>query len=88
MDIQFDADKAKSNLKKHGISFSEAATALLDENALVMEDTDSEGESRWILVGMSSQARLLTVIYTLRREESIRLISARKAAKKEVEYYA
>ena len=53
-----------------------------------MEDYDSEGESRWVLVGMSNQARLLTVVYTLRNEETIRLISGRKSTRKEVEYYA
>jgi len=60
---------------------------LLDDNALVMEDLDSKDEGRWVLVGMSDQARLLTVIYTLRKN-SIRLISARKATKKESKYYA
>ncbi len=83
--IQF---KAASNLKKHGVSFEEAATALYDSMALVHEDDDSEGENRWVLVGLSNQARLLTVVYTLRNEDTIRLISARKATRKEARYYA
>ena len=87
MNIEYDAAKAASNLDKHGVSFEEAATALLDENALAMEDEDASGESRWLVVGMSDQARLLTVVYTL-RGESIRLISARKATRKEANYYA
>jgi uncharacterized protein len=87
VNIEYDLAKATTNLHKHGVSFDEAATALLDDNALVMEDLHSNDESRWVLVGMSDQARLLTVIYTLRKN-SIRLISARKATKKESKYYA
>ena len=88
MEIEYDPEKAKTNLSKHGISFDEAATALYDPLALVQEDTDSVNEGRWILVGLSSQANLLTVVYTLRNEEVIRLISARKATRREAKYYA
>jgi len=56
--------------------------------ALVQEDTDSIGENRWIFIGLSSQTNLLTVVYTLRVEETIRIISARKATRKEAKYYA
>jgi len=87
MNIEFDPAKAQSNLKKHGISFEEAASCLLDPMALAHEDGDAEGEQRWILLAMSHSARLLTVVYTLRGER-IRLISARKATKKEVKDYA
>lgn len=88
MNIAWDPDKAASNIRKHGIRFEEAASALLDPMALADEDKDSEGEARWTLVGMSNQARLLTVVYTLRNDETIRLISARKATRKESVYYA
>ena len=88
MEIEFDPDKAAMNLNKHEISFEEAATSLLDPNALVMEDIDSEGENRWVLIGMSNKARLLTVVYTLRHEDRIRLISARKSTRNEGEFYA
>jgi len=87
MEIEFDPNKAASNLIKHGISFEESSTALLDPLALVREDPDAEAENRWVLIGMSNQARLLTVIYTL-RNECIRLISARKATKNEAKNYA
>ncbi len=87
MNIQFDNRKATSNLRKHGVSFEEAATALLDANALVSEDGDAEGEQRFVLLGLSAQGRLLTVCYTL-RGEAIRLISARPSTTKEVSYYA
>jgi len=88
MEIEWDSDKADSNLKKHGVSFEEAATALLDPMALAQEDAASEGEPRWILIGMSAQLRLLTVAYTLRRQDRVRLISARRATRKEANYYA
>jgi uncharacterized protein len=88
MEIEWDADKAASNLRKHGVSFEEAATALLDPMALAHEDSSAEGESRWVLLGMSAQPRLLTVVYTLRGQDRIRLISARRATRKEAGQYA
>jgi len=87
MKIEFDSNKAAINFAKHGVSFDEAQTCLLDTHALVFEDNDSEGENRWVLLGMSNKARLLVVIYTV-RGESIRLISARKPTKTEVKNYA
>ena len=87
MKIEFDSRKAASNLKKHGVPFEEAASCLLDLNALAYEDNDATGENRWVLLGMSHQARLLVVIYTV-RGESIRLISARKPTTKEAINYA
>ena len=88
IDIEWDSGKASSNLRKHGVSFEEAVTALLDPRALAQEDTHSETEARWVLIGMSSRVRLLTIVYTLRDGDRIRLISARKATQKEASYYA
>ena len=88
MEIEWDSDKADSNLEKHGVSFEEAATALLDPMALAQEDAVAEGEPRWILIGMTTQLQLLTVVYTLRRQDRIRLISARRATRKEAKHYA
>jgi uncharacterized DUF497 family protein len=88
MGIEWDAAKAAANLKKHGVSFEEAATSLLDPMALTQEDDASAGESRWVLIGMSARARLLTVVYALRAEDRVRLISARKATRKEASFYA
>ncbi|MEI6747476.1 MAG: BrnT family toxin [Methylococcaceae bacterium] len=87
MKIEFDSKKAAINLAKHGVSFEEAQSCLLDTEALVFEDNDCVGENRWVLLGMSNKARLLIVIYTV-RAESVRLISARKPTKKEVKNYA
>ena len=69
MQVEFDPDKAVTNLKKHAVSLDEAAGSLLDPFALVREDEDAEGEMRLVLVGMSREHRLLTVCYTLREEE-------------------
>ena len=88
MEIEWDSDKADSNLKKHGVSFEEAATALLDPMALAQEDSASEGEPRWVLIGISAQMQLLTVVYTLRRQDRIRLISARRPTRKEAKHHA
>jgi len=88
MDIEWDSKKAASNLKKHGVSFEEAATSLLDPMAKALEDPDAESEPRWVLLGMSAQQRLLSVCYTLRRDDRIRLISARLATRKEGKDYA
>ncbi|HSK80278.1 MAG TPA: BrnT family toxin [Thermoanaerobaculia bacterium] len=88
MQVEFDPRKASANLKKHGVSLAEAAGSLLDPFALVREDEDAEGEVRFVLVGMSRESRLLTVCYTLREEETIRLISARRATRKEERQYA
>jgi uncharacterized DUF497 family protein len=58
-----------------------------------MEDATAEGEPRWVLIGMSNQARLLTVVYTVRisdeiADDIIRIISARKSTKAEANFYA
>ena len=88
MEIEFDPGKASANLRNHRVPFSEAETCLLDPLALVREDQDAEGEARFVLVGLSNLGRLLTVVYTLRGEDSIRLISARPSTVKETKSYA
>lgn len=87
MNIEFDPKKARSNFRKHGVSFEEALTALYDPMALCIEDASAVGESRWVLVGISQSLRLLTVIYAL-RGETIRIISARKSTQREIKDYA
>ncbi len=87
MEIEFDPAKAVANLNKHGVSFEEAASVLLDPMGLAREDMHSEHEPRWIMLGMSSGARLLVVVYTL-RGNAIRIISARPATRTEAKQYA
>ena len=85
----WDAGKNLANRRKHGVSFEEAQTAFHDENAMVYFDPDhSEEEDRFILLGMSFQLRVLVVCHCYREGESvIRIISARKADKREQETY-
>lgn len=77
----WDDAKARSNLRKHGVSFEEARTVFFDDDALLIDDPDhSEREDRFILLGISATARVLLVVHSYRDNDStIRLISARKA---------
>jgi uncharacterized DUF497 family protein len=86
MDFEFDPDKAKANLHKHKVSFSHAEQALRDPFAFTIEDPDSEGEARFVTLGMDSLGRVLVVVHTSRGDRT-RLISARKASKGESEQY-
>jgi len=88
MNIIWDASKAKSNIRKHRVTFDEAATCLLDPMALVVEDPDAEGEQRFILIGVSTNLRLITVCYALPDDDTIRIISARKPTAREEASYA
>jgi len=85
--LAFDSDKEKSalNQKKHGISFEEAQTVFLDENALMIHDPDhSDDEDRFILLGLSVKFRVLVVCHCYRKSnEIIKIISARKATRAE-----
>jgi hypothetical protein len=86
VDIEFDPAKAKANLHKHKVSFAHAEQALRDLFAVTIEDPDSEGEQRFITLGMDSLGRVLVVVHTPRGNR-IRLISARKASRGETEQY-
>lgn len=86
MRFQYDPTKAASNLKKHGVSFADAEGVFYDPLAIHRLDPDSEGEARFVAVGMGSVGIILVVVYTLRGEE-IRLISARHATRHEVKSY-
>ena len=91
MDLQFiwDENKDKINQKKHTVSFQEAQTVFLDDNAQMIYDTDhSEGEDRFLLLGISMRLRIIVVCHCYREnDETIRIISDRKATKKEEEQY-
>ncbi len=85
VDIEFDWDpaKARENEKKHGISFREGATAFADGLSYTIPDPDhSAGEQRFLLLGLTTNARLVVVSHT-ERGDRIRLISARPASSRE-----
>jgi uncharacterized DUF497 family protein len=88
MIFDWDDNKADSNKKKHGVSFAEAATAFSDPNAIEFVDAkNSEKEERWILVGLSARSHVLLVVFVEREEKMIRIVSARKAVKEEMNQY-
>jgi hypothetical protein len=87
----FDWDESKNqiNQKKHGISFEEARTVFLDEAAILFDDPEhSDDEDRFLLLGMSEDANVCIVCHCYRESDTvIRIISARKATKKEADRY-
>lgn len=85
--FEWDPRKARSNCKKHGVSFEEACTVFGDLLSITIPDIGhSEEEERWITLGKSNRGNLLTVVHKERRA-SIRLISARRAARAERKQY-
>jgi uncharacterized DUF497 family protein len=87
MRFEWDAAKARANLRKHGVSFEEASTVFYDELAVTGADPDhSVGEARFVTFGVSSEQRLLVVAHA-GRGETVRIISARKATPPERRIY-
>jgi len=89
MKIIWDENKNLENIKKHHVSFEEAETVFYDPNGKLIDDPDhSDDEDRFIILGLSKMLRLLVVCHCYREnDETIRIITARKATKKEVKYY-
>jgi len=86
--FEWGANKNALNEKKHGISFDEAKTVFTDQFARLIHDPDnSDEEDRFILLGTSIHSRLLVVCHCVRNNDSIRIISARKADKQERNIY-
>jgi uncharacterized DUF497 family protein len=89
IDFEWDATKAATNLKKHSVSFEEAKTVFYDEFAVqFFDEAHSDGEDRFLMLGVSSVAKLLIVSHCERGSgDIIRIISARKATKQESTFY-
>lgn len=83
---EWDETKALSNRDKHGIDFADAVAVFSDIAALTLED-DFSDEQRFVTLGMDAFGRILVVVYTWREEETIRIISARKATRSERRAY-
>ena len=86
MEYEWDPGKAAQNFRKHGVDFADAVVALEDENALTIEDT-THSEVRFKTLGMGPTLNVLLVVHCERREDLIRIISARKADKRETRQY-
>ena len=94
MEYVFDWDpkKAALNLRKHGVGFERAATMFLDPRAVSIPDEEhSDKKERWATIGLDAAGSLLVVVHTFEEADKarckIRLISARKATKKEAKQY-
>ncbi len=88
IEFEWDKNKAVTNDKKHGVSFSEATTVFGDPLELTIEDPwHSSGEYRFLSIGRSSAGNILVVSYTEKEQNLIRIIGARKATRKELKNY-
>jgi uncharacterized DUF497 family protein len=90
--FEWDYKKAKTNILKHQISFEDATSVFKDENMIsIFDEKHSENEDRWITIGMDLKTRTLVVVHTFvffdKETTKIRVISARKATKKEQKVY-
>lgn len=88
--FDWDSDKAKNNLAKHGVSFELAQTVFDDPLHLSTLDEKQHREERWVTIGRSAQNNALVVVHTYRdrgRAEIVRIISARRATRKEAKQY-
>jgi len=81
--IEWDPPKAKANLRAHGVSFAEAVTVLDDDFALTREDPGADDEPWFVTLGLSDIGNLLVVVYMYREPDSLRVISAWKANKRQ-----
>ena len=90
-DLRFEWDESKNrqNIRKHGVSFEEAQTVFLDEQAIRFYDPDhSQDEDSFIMLGISFKLRILVVCHCYKESDSvIRIISARKATRQEAKHY-
>ncbi len=85
MEFEWNRHKATANLRKHGVDFADAATVLHDEQAVTVRNSHPT-EDRFVTLGMDALGRILVVVFTW-RDEAVRLISARKATRREREQY-
>lgn len=86
MRLKHDPLKAAANLRKHGVSFADAEGVLEDPLAITVEDPDSEGERRFVTVGLGNAGEVLVVVWAERGDEC-RVISARRPTRKERKHY-
>jgi uncharacterized DUF497 family protein len=86
--FSWDQKKARSNERKHAVSFEEAQTVFSDENGLLLDDPHHSGrEARYLLLGLSSSLRIVVVSHTVPDADTIRIISAREADARESRQY-
>lgn len=87
MKFEWDPQKAKANIKKHGVSFEDAKQALTCEIVVVLREDSDSGEERYVYLGMCKKLNVLVVVVAYPDDNITRIISARKANKKEIKFY-
>ena len=88
MNYEWNLIKERFNIAQHGVDFEEAKSVFADEFALVLFDEDhSNDEERFLILGMSQKERILLVVHCYRENDTIRIISSRKATKNEIKQY-
>lgn len=91
MRFSWNINKERANKRKHRVSFTEACYVFADKSLLTIFDQNhSDDEDRWVTLGAVQDGKILVVVHTyqkLGKEETIRIISAREASKKEAETY-
>jgi uncharacterized DUF497 family protein len=93
LQVSWDPQKAEANIAKHGVTFAQAATVLLDPLAVTVFDAaHSQSEERWFTLGTSSEGKLLAVSHTYQEspesaQAEVRIISAREATRRERQHY-
>lgn len=90
--FEWDSIKAKENIKKHKVSFERAASIFLDPRAItIFDEKHSKSEDRWVTMGIDRTGILLVMVHTFHQksddEYKIRIVSARKATRKETKQY-
>ena len=85
-EFEWDEVKAATNLEKHGVSFLTAAATFLNQRLERVDDREDYGEVRWIALGLVDM-EVYRVVYTMRAEDLVRILSAQKASKDEKEFY-
>jgi hypothetical protein len=87
MRVEWNKEKAKANEAKHGIRFVDVEPVLSDPLGITVEDMSADGEHRFITFGADMFGRVLAVVYTWRDQDTVRVISARKATNREKKQY-
>ncbi|MCD2450527.1 BrnT family toxin [Methylicorpusculum oleiharenae] len=87
MKFEWDENKNRANIQKHGVDFRDAVYVFADHWALSIPDDYAEDEERWLLLGMNLKEQVLLVVHTFRGEDVTRIISARKATQREKSTY-
>jgi uncharacterized DUF497 family protein len=78
--FEWDLEKATANRRKHGVGFEEAASVFADDDAVINDDVaHADEEDRFIIVGVSDRERMVMTVFTFRSEDTVRIISSRRA---------